>query len=288
VHLTELLGTDLHAGVEEILARHGAARPAPGADDEADMRHALHWLLRMAETTHRRASTPAAPVDPVVLARFEALLAERPPRDVEHAQLHIDAASSLRRAQVVRAHAVKHPGAVLAVGDDDAVTLALALLGQRELFAVDIDPRILAFLSRAAREIGAHIEVAEVDVLGAPLPSSLRRRCTAVLTDPIRDMDATIGFLLFGAAALSREVPSRLYWADHPDWSFEHGEVVAALERAGLHVAEVHEDLHAYPLEPGVIDLDRIARELAIDAAWLKNVASLTRAWSHLYALERR
>jgi hypothetical protein len=62
---------------------------------------------------------------------------------------------------------------------------------------------------------------------------------------------------------------------------------VRALEDAGLSIAEVHEDLHAYPLEPGVIDLDRMARELALDARWLRDVAAHTSAWSHLYALER-
>lgn len=268
--------------VAALLAEHGCARPEPGADDETDLRHALYWLLTMAEITHRRAPPP---VDAELLARFEALLARRPTRDAEHAQLHIDPASSLRRAGVARAFLERSPGPVLAVGDDDAVTLALWLMGVRELFAVDIDPRILSFLSEAS---GGAIATEEVDVLGGSLPAALRRRCSVVLTDPIRDMDATIAFLLFGAAALRREAPARMYWADHPAWSFEHAEVVSALAQAGLHVAEVHEELHAYPLERGVIDLERMSRELAIDRGWLEDLASATCAWSHLYALERR
>ncbi len=276
---------DVRAAVAALLERHGCARPAPGADDHADMRHALWWLLRMAERTYARALAPL-PASPLH-QRFTALLDPRPERDDAHAQLHIDAASTLRRAEKVRAHLSAHPGPVLAVGDDDALTLALALMGVPDLFAVDIDERILEFLSSAARSIGGRIEVARVDVLDEPLPASLRRRCSAVLADPIRSLEPTLGFLLFGAAAMRREAPSRLFWADHPDWTFEHAEIVEALAQGGLRVVATHEDLHAYPLEPGVIDLERVARELSLDRAWLRELASLTQGWSSLYELAR-
>lgn len=281
--------TDVRDAVAARLARHGCARPGPGADDHADMRHALWWLLRMAERTYARALAPLPdpPLPPSLHERFTALLDPRPGRDDAHAQLHIDAASTLRRAEKVRAHLSAHPGPVLAVGDDDALTLALALMGVPELFAVDIDERILSFLSSAARSIGAHIEVARVDVLDEPLPASLRRRCSAVLADPIRSLEPTLGFLLFGAAAMRRDAPSRLFWADHPDWTFEHAQIVETLAQGGLSVVATHEDLHAYPLEPGVIDLERVARELGLELEWLRELASLTKGWSSLYELAR-
>lgn len=277
----------VRAEVDALLARHGCSRPAPGADDSTDMRHALWWLVRMAERTYARALAPLPGPDPELLARFTALLDPRPTPDEAHAQLHIDAASTLRRAAHVHAHLTQHPGPVLAVGDDDAVTLALALMGVPELYAVDIDPRILGFLTSAAASIGARIEVAEVDVLDAPLPASLRRRCAAVLADPIRSLEPTLGFLLFGAAALRRDAPARLFWADHPDWTFEHDEVVDVLAKGGLTVVETHDDLHAYPLEAGLIDLERVARELSLDLGWLRELASLTHGHSSLFVLAR-
>ncbi len=274
--------------VNARLAAHGCVQPEPGADDEADVRHALFWLLRMAERTYRRAVEPAPAPDAALLARFSQLLEARPPRDEAHAQLHVDPASSLRRAAHVHAHVTQHPGPVLAVGDDDAVTLALALMGVPELFAVDIDERVLAFLSESAARVGSAIEVARVDVLEEPVPAALRKRCAAVITDPIRSLDPSLGFLLFGAAAMRRDAPARMFWADHPDWSFEHGEVVETLARAGLDVVEAHEDEHAYPIDEHTLDLSRIARELSIDEAWLRALANATCAWSSLYVLERR
>ena len=278
---------DLRLWIAALLETHGCERPAPGADDDADLRHALWWLLRMAERTHRRLMEPPAAPDRGLLTRFATLLEARPGRDESYAQLHVDPASSLRRAAHVRDHIARHPGPVLAVGDDDAVTLALALMGVPSLFAVDIDERILAFLSESASEVGGAIEVARVDVLEEPVPSALRRRCAAVLADPIRSLEPTLGFLLFGAAALRRDAPARMFWADHPDWSFEHGEVVQTLAGAGLEVVATHEDEHAYPLDARALDLPRMARELSLDLAWLRELAVATSGWSSLYVLER-
>lgn len=275
------------AAADSLLARHGCGRPPPGADDEADVRHALWWLVRMAERTARRALAPPPEPDRALVQRFAELCRARPARDEEYAQLHVDPASTLRRAELVRAHLARHPGPVLAVGDDDAVTLALALMGARDLFAVDIDERVLSFLADAAARAGAAIETRRVDVLAEPVPVELRRRCAAVIADPVRSLEPTLGFLLFGAAALRRDAPSRLFWADHPDWSFEHAEVAEALAQVGLRVVETHEDLHAYPLDEAALDLARIARELDLDEAWLRELATRTSAWSSLYVLER-
>lgn len=286
VHVLPPLET-VEAWTRARLARHGCERPPPGADDDVDVRHALYWILRMAERTYRRALAPAAPVEPELVERFLALLGCRPDREDEHAQLHVDARSSLRRAMHVATHVRAHPGPVLAVGDDDAVTLALALLGVPDLHAVDIDERILRFLSESAARVDATIHTARVDVLEEPLPPSLRRRCAAVLADPIRSYEPTLSFLLFGAAALRRDAPARLYWADDPDWTFEHDQVVEALGGAGLRVVETHEDVHAYPLDPALFDLERIARETGADAAWLRALVESTCGWSGLYVLER-
>jgi hypothetical protein len=282
--------SEAQAWVAARMRAHGCVRPPPDADDEADVRHALYWLLRMAERTYLRAVAPAAEptLDPALVHRLGELLGARPEREDEHAQLHVDVRSSLRRAMHVAAHVRRHPGPVLAVGDDDAVSLALALLGVPELYAVDIDARILEFLAATAREAGAHIEVREVDVFEGTVPEPLRRRCSAVFADPIRSFEPTMAFLLFGAAALRRDAPARLFWADDPAWTFEHDQVVAALRDVGLEVAESHEDVHAYPLEPSLFAIERIARETGADASWLRELVAATSGWSGLYVLERR
>jgi hypothetical protein len=223
-------------------------------------------------------------VDPRTLACFEEALAHRPARDEEHGQLFIDPPSALRRASAILEHT---DGPILAVGDDDAVTLALVLLGAHEVTAVDIDERVLDFLSRAGANEGCSISTQRVDVLSEPVPEPLRRRFAAVVTDPFRDLDGGLGFLTYAAACLARNEPSVLFWVDHPDWNFEHDRVRADLEAVGLERVRTREDLHAYPLSLAVFDPTPIADAFGLPIEGLRALVEKTSAWSHLHTLRR-
>ncbi|MBX3274878.1 MAG: bis-aminopropyl spermidine synthase family protein [Sandaracinaceae bacterium] len=241
------------------------------AGDPDDPRVSLAWLLRMAERT--RDAAPAE-VDPAQLAALEAQLADRPARDEELGQLHVDAASCLRRAAHVRGHE-----RVVAVGDDDGVTLALRLLGHREVCALDLDERLLAFL--AAEGVETH----RADFLEGSVPAALRRRFTAAVTDPFRDLDGGLGFLCFAAACLAPG--GALYWVDDPLWNPEHGAVREAMARLGWHVVEAHLDVHAYPLSLASFDPSAIVEALGVERAWIEALVTHTCAWSNLYRLAR-
>ena len=273
----------LLARVDAALTALGCEPPAPGSDPEAP-EIALHFLARMAWRTLRRAKEPLPAIDPDTLARFEAALVHRPARDEAHGQLFIDAPSALRRAGAILEHT---KGPILAVGDDDAVSLALVLLGAGEVTAVDIDERILDFLSRAGANEGCSISTQRVDVLNEPVPEPLRRRFAAVVTDPFRDLDGGVGFVLYAAACMERDAPSALFWVDHPDWNFEHDRVRADLEAVGLELDWTREDLHAYPLSLAVFDPSPIAEAFALPIEGLRALVEKTSAWSHLHRLRR-
>lgn len=288
--LSELLGLapdaspdDVDSRVAARLLEHGCARPEPGADPD-DPRVGLWWLLRMAARTHRRHVEGLPPVDAELLARFEDRLKTRPARAEEHGQLHIDPASTLRRARVIAERLAKAPGPVIAVGDDDAVTVALSLLGVGEVHAVDIDPRVLAYLHDATR---GFVRVHEADVLGGSVPEPLRSRFSVAVTDPFRDLDG-LGFLTFAAACLRRDSSSRLLWVDHPDWNFEHEEMQRTLQRLGWHLEETHPELHAYPLSAEAVRLQELQAAWNLDPAWLTRLVQETSGWSHLHVLAPR
>lgn len=272
------------------VARAHGARPPSEADArdegaEEDPAVFLWWLLRMAART-ARARPPS--VDAGLEARLRAALAHRPDADLRHGQLHVDAASTLRRAAAIARRTRGAPGPVLAVGDDDAVSLALALLGVTDLCVVDVDEPLLEFLSRSAAGLGARLDAERVDVLAEPVPTRMRRRCAAAVADPFRSADACLSFCAFGAAALRRDAPAWLFLCDHEDWTFDHDAILPALARFGFTRRERLEDLHAYPLSPRAFPrLDAFAAALELDAAWLAELVSATRAWSHLDVLSR-
>jgi hypothetical protein len=238
----------------------------------------------MARRSYQRTSQPAPPVDPALVARFAELLGDRPGRDDRHGQLHIDAASALRRAAEVRATIAASDELVLLVGDDDAVSLALVLLGCRNLAVVDIDERLLAFLARTGTKLGARIDTVAVDFFAQPLPAHLRRRCRAAVTDPIRSLEGALVFAAFAAAGLVEG--GTLFLCDHPDWNADYGAVIAALPELGFTVERVEEDLHAYPLSADVFPrLPAVAAAIGVDLAWLTALVEAVQAWSHLHVL---
>lgn len=252
----------------------GIDPPGPGADPD-DPAVSLWFLVTMAERTAR--ASPAA-VDPALVARLEEITSERPGRDEQLGQLHIDAASCLRRARAILDAVGAEDAPLIAIGDDDAVTIALGLLGASDVHAVDLDERLLFFLEARG------VSTTRADVLHGEVPQPLRRRFAAAVTDPFRDLDGGLGFLSFAAACVRDG--GDLFWVDHPDWNFEHAEVRETLRALGWDVVESHEDLHAYPLPPGAFE--DVARAYPDHAGSIEALARRTLAWSSLYRLRRR
>ncbi len=267
--------------------RLGLATPGAVVEEaDPDPGELVWWLLAMAAVTYRREREPLPALDPALVSRLDALLAGRPALAPEHAQLHVDVASVARRAAVVHERLAAAPGPVLAVGDDDGVAVALALLGVEELCVVDVDERVLEFSVAAGRAAGREIRVGCVDVFEDPPPVPWRGAFAAVITDPIRSLDPCLAFLEYGAACLRRDAAAGLFWADHPAWNLEVGAVIAELGRRGLAVRRRHDDWHRYPLAREWLgDLDAKARAVGVEPAWLAALAAAVSGWSHLYEL---
>jgi len=239
--------------------------------DPEDPAVSYDWLLGMARRT---LDAPPADADPHLTEQLSAQLADRPSRDEDLGQLHIDTASCLRRAALVRAD-----GPVLAVGDDDGVTLALRLLGQSAVVAADLDERLLAFLGSRG------VETHRANFLEQAVPGVLRSRFASVVTDPFRDLDGGLGFLCFASACVRDG--GDLYWVDDPDWNPEHDAVRSAMAQLGWRVMRVHNNVHAYPLSPENFVPDALVEGLGLDAEWLDALITHTSAWSNLYQLQR-
>lgn len=82
---------------------------------------------------------------------------------------------------------------VLCVGDDDLVSIPLAMLGH-DVTVFDIDDFLLRMLTDAAAEAGVKIAVSEVD-LRDPMPIDLRGTFDVVLTDPMANRECFELFL---------------------------------------------------------------------------------------------
>ena len=120
--------------------------------------------------------------------------------------------TAVRRALTVGDADVIGRKKVLCVGDDDLVSIALAVLGH-DVTVFDIDDFLLRFLQDAARDAGVTIEGREID-LRDPIPPELLGLYDVVITDPMANREC---FELFLSRAIAVAKPgSRLLSAVFP------------------------------------------------------------------------
>lgn len=251
--------------------------------DDDDPRTLLRFLLRMARYELEERA-PAFKHDPILLQRFEALIAARPPVSLEHAQLFIDAESAFHRAEILRR--ASSGGPILALGDDDAVSIALLILGVDRVEVADIDEPLLEFLERSAEALGSRLRTHRVDVFEEAPSDQLLERFELVFTDPPRSYEDGLAFIAYGARCLSVEPTSRLYYADHEDWNEEHASLSRALRGLGLEQRSKFDNIARYALvESWIPALDVRASALGMEASLLRELIALIPARSHLYEL---
>ena len=275
---------DFERAVHQYLARletapqgkHDPGEPDPGEPDPGEpnpdeCRALIQWLLHMALATHERLRVPHA--RPPQLRQLETILLHRPTVETSFSQMHIDAASALRRAAVVE------EGPTLLVGDDDAVSAALHLLGHVDLHVVDVDSRLLAYLRPFASTY-------HCDVFRDSPPASLLRRCTTAIIDPMRDFDGCMAFMDFAVACIAPG--GTLLLADHPNWNPELPYVLKALPGFELTLEKTLRLMHRYPFDLSWRpDLAPHAAILDVESEWLEQVADHVSGWSHLYVLRK-
>lgn len=182
-------------------------------------------------------------------ARLEGWFARNPTVDVTLDQSHCTPDTNLRRVLLMQTLGALAGKAVLLLGDDDSVSLAIGLVGQvlspgssgrltRRLTVVDTDARILAHLAQCAEEANLAIETVQHD-LREPLPDALLGQFDTVMTDPPYTQAGAELFVSRAVSALQPEPGKQLFL------SFGHrapGEQVAlqgALAGMGLAVTEV-------------------------------------------------
>ncbi|GBC76831.1 N(4)-bis(aminopropyl)spermidine synthase [bacterium HR08] len=198
----------------------------------------LEALFAQVETALQHPDEEAVPLSASEALRVIASLQKRL-RVKSHAlhQLPCTPATTVKRARLIRQYAT--PGSrILCLGDDDFVSVALALLLPNEITVLDLDPEVLGLISAAARERQLRITCRRVD-LRRPLPEDLKGAYDIVITDPIYAMPDMLLFLSAAEACLRKAPSSYLFtgcsralagrsWARIEEWAAAHGLILTA------------------------------------------------------------
>ena len=182
------------------------------------------------------------------LAELERLLTDRPPPRLDLDQGAITAEDCWLRAGFLRERGDLHGARILMVGDFDLISLALALVGGPERIVVlDLDERVVEFLTAAAAHHRLPIEARRYDVR-RPLDADLVGAFDLFHCDPVETLEGIRLFLsrgcsgLRGAGAvacfgLTAIEASRAKWYD----------IQGLLQQMGFVVTDIRRRFSGYP-----------------------------------------
>ena len=137
-----------------------------------------------------------------LVVKLEELLKERPLTTPKYFQGNIDAESAIAKVCQIDAFDGLAGKQITIVGDDDYLSLALALTGLPErIIVLEIDERITEFIQTCARERGLPIDVHVYNVED-PLPKELVGQSDLFATEPLETVSGFLTFFSRGAATL--------------------------------------------------------------------------------------
>ncbi|KUO14233.1 hypothetical protein AQJ58_01655 [Streptomyces sp. DSM 15324] len=122
--------------------------------------------------------------------RLRALMESGPAADMAIDQSHCTAETKVRRVLALLTAGALPGGSLLLIGDDDLVSLAVAVVGDvlggpivERVTVVDISAEILDYIQKVAGGLGTRVETVQHD-LRHPLPERLHGQHDVAMTDP--------------------------------------------------------------------------------------------------------
>jgi len=184
-----------------------------------------------------------------LLSQLEELLKERPPTTPKYFQGNIDVESAVAKVYQIEAFDGLAGKQITVVGDDDYLSLALALTGLPERIVVlEIDERIAEFIERCARERDFPVDVHTYNVED-PLPQGLIGQSDLFTTEPLETVSGFLTFFSRGAATLKPGgvgyVGLTTLECSRPKWKRIQEEIL----KMGFVITDLKRRFSHYPME---------------------------------------
>ena len=184
-----------------------------------------------------------------LLRRFRALLRERPPTTARYFQGNMDAESVVARVYLMDSREGIAGKYITLVGDDDYLSLALALTRlPSRVVVLEIDERIGEFIERCSRRHGLEVEYIPYNV-EQPLPKELRGRCHIFSTEPLETLSGFLTFFARGAATLRRRGVGYVGLTNLECSLEKWKRIQEGILRMGFAITDIRRRFSFYPME---------------------------------------
>ena len=182
----------------------------------------------------------------IVLNQLRSYLAKRPESKVELDQSMATFETQIKRLAILLMNGDIEGRSILLLGDDDATSTIISATGlAKRIMVLDIDERILKFVSDLPSELQkTQIETYHFD-LRNPLPEQFERNFDVIFTDPPYTLQGAKLFFQRGSYALRNE-GTKFYLSFGPKQPFITWNLQLQIQNSGFNLWKIYHGFNKY------------------------------------------
>ncbi len=188
--------------------------------------------------------------DPLgVLDEYKKIASKRPRPTADYDQGYIKEEDVMRRIAFIYERGDLENADILVVGDDDLISLGMALTGlPRKIVVLEIDDRLIDFINQNAREYGFSVEARKFDVRN-DIDEDLRGKFDVFITDPVETIEGITLFLSRAVSGLKGKGSAGYFGLTHLEASLKKWyEIEKRLLSMNFVLTDMLRDFNVYPM----------------------------------------
>ncbi len=184
-----------------------------------------------------------------ILDEYKKIAKERPKPTADYDQGYIKEEDVMRRIAFIYERGDLENTKILVIGDDDLISLGMALTGlPNKIVVLEIDDRLINFINEKAREYGFPVEARKFDVRN-DIDDELIGSFDVFITDPVETIDGITLFLSRAASGLKGKGSSGYFGLTHLEASLKKWhEIEKRLLAMNFAITDMLRDFNVYPM----------------------------------------
>ena len=197
-----------------------------------------------------------------VLEEFKKIVEKRPSPSLDFFQGYMLEKDVVARAALMHYYGDLEGKEIVLIGDDDLLSVALALTDlPSRITVLDVDRRLGDFLQIVNKDYGFNIEFVEYNV-AEPLPQRLRRRFAVFSSEPLETVSGLKAFIMRGVACLKENGVGYFgltrYEASLKKWLA----IQKLLAKMNCVITDIIQGFSIYPMDYSTADYEEFAYNL--------------------------
>ncbi len=185
-----------------------------------------------------------------VLSEYKEIAKSRPKPTAEYDQGYIKEEDVMRRIAFIYERGDLENSEILVVGDDDLISLGMALTRlPKRIVVLEIDERLINFINKIAEERSFPVEAQKFDVR-EDLPEAMRGKFDVFITDPVETIPGITLFLSRAASGLRGKGGAGYFGLTHLEASLSKWrEIERRLLEMNFAITDMLRDFNVYPMK---------------------------------------